>query len=135
MDISQSLDRILQSQESFGDAFYDVFLNTHPEVHEFFRGVDMQRQGVLLTMALTVVEHYSRNGYPATKKYLQYLGSKHHERSIPKELYSKWSDALLETLAEFHGSDWSDALAMEWREAVRSATELMFEGYSQKSQI
>ncbi len=129
MQIDESLDRILESQEIFGEAFYEVFLSTYPEVQEFFHGVDMQRQAVLLTMALTVVEQNYSDGHLTTKKYLRYLGRQHDERGIPKSLYSQWRDAMLETLYQFHGDDWDQQVAKQWREAIESAIQVMFEGY------
>lgn len=135
MNISQSLGLILESKDVFGDAFYDVFLTGCPDARQYFQNVDMKRQGVLLTMALTIVEHYYHNAYRAMETYLQYLGTQHLDRSIPKELYSHWTEAMLETLARFHGSAWDGTLAAEWKEALGRATELMFEGYDKRVHI
>ena len=135
MDISESLDRILESKQILGDSFYKIFLDRYPEVQEHFEGVNLQRQAVLLTMALIVVEQYYSNPYLATEKYLQYLGTKHHERRIPQDLYHKWAEAMLDTLEQFHGDDWDEGLADQWREAIGRSTELMFEGYAEHFKV
>ena len=132
MKIHESLERVLASRDLVGDMFYDVFLQRFPEVQRYFVGVDMHRQGVLLTTALLVVEQYYRNPRVAIEKYLQYLGTKHHDREIPRELYDKWVDAMLETLHRFHGDEWNQELSDEWREAFGRTIELMFEGYEQR---
>jgi hemoglobin-like flavoprotein len=132
MNIGQSLKKVLESPDNFGDVFYDVFLTRHPEAKGFFQNVNMKRQGVLLTMALNIVEQYYRTPYPAMEKYLQYLGTRHLDRAIPQEMYAKWTAAMLDTLAAFHGSDWHDELAAQWKEAIGRATELMFEGYDKR---
>jgi hemoglobin-like flavoprotein len=129
VDISQSLDRILNSQDVLGELFYDIFLHQYPEVQHFFEGVNLRRQAVLLTMALIIVEQYYSNPYPTTAEYLRYLGSKHHQLNIPKELYGKWADAMLTTLRQFHGKDWTEDLARQWREAIDRTTQQMFAGY------
>ena len=131
MDIDQSLERILSSQESLGELFYETFLTRYPEVKKYFEGINLERQAVLLTMAAVVIAQYYSNPYPATKKYLRYLGSKHHDRNIPTELYPKWTEAMLATLKEFHGDDWDNHLAEQWTEAIAVAAERMFEGYQE----
>ena len=131
MDIDQSLERILSSQESLGDLFYDIFLTQYPEVKAYFEGLNLKRQAVLLTMSLTVIAQNYSNPYPATTKYLRYLGSKHHDRRIPTELYPKWAEAMLATLKEFHGDVWDDRLREQWAEAISQTAERMFEGYQE----
>jgi hemoglobin-like flavoprotein len=111
--------------------FYQIFLTQHPEAQPYFEGVDLQRQGVLLTMALVVVEQYYSNPFPATANYLRYLGSRHHDRKIPLPLYAKWTDAMLQTLKQFHGDDWDDHLAQQWSEAIEQAIKRMSEGYDE----
>ena len=131
MNIEQSMSRILDSQQSLGDAFYDVFLNRHPEVQQYFADTNMKRQAALLTTALILIERYQASPNPAVEQYLQYLGTKHHERNIPRELYPNWRDAMLDTLAKFHGDDWDEELAGAWTGAIDHASELMFEGYAE----
>ncbi len=131
MNIQQSMNHILDSDELLGDTFYTVFFQRCPEVQEFFADTNMQRQAALLTTALILVETYYTSPNLAVEQYLQYLGTKHHDRGIPLSLYERWCDAMLETLARFHGDEWDEALAAQWREAIGRATELMFEGYQE----
>lgn len=132
MDIAESLERIFDSTDLFGESFYDLFLTTYPEVQKYFEGIDMNRQAVMLTMALTLVEQYASSKYPATKKYLLHLGEVHRDRGIPPALYEQWRDAMLETLFQFHGDDWDQQLATQWREAIETAIEVMLQGYEQE---
>ena len=131
MNISESLDRLLDSNQVFGESFYEVFLNCYPEVQKYFDGVDMQRQAILLTMALTIVEQFYCNEQRATKTYLQYMGAKHNGWHIPPELFSQWREAMLGTLFQFHREDWDQQLATQWREAIDHAIEVMLTGYEQ----
>jgi hemoglobin-like flavoprotein len=135
MNIHQSIKRILDSKEVLGDLFYSVFLNRYPEIQQYFEGVNMKRQAVLLTTALVLVEQNYSSSYPAIEQYLRYLGSKHHDRFIPFKIYEQWREAMLETLAQFHGSQWSEELAAQWRDAIDQTTELMLEGYEQHISI
>jgi hemoglobin-like flavoprotein len=130
MDIKESLHRLLQGKESFGVLFYEVFFERCPEARTYFVGTNMDYQAVVLTMALKILEAYATCSYPATATYLKYLGHKHHSRAIPPELYPRWRDALLDALERFHGPDWDDTAAAQWREAFERAREAMFQGYA-----
>ena len=37
--------------------------------------------------------------------------------------------AMMTTLARYHGEDWSESLARQWKEAIELAIEEMMEGY------
>jgi len=130
MDIHESVDRILGSEEVLGDMFYDTFLNRFPHVQQYFEGVNLRRQAVMLMMALLVVEQFETEKYPTTTKYLQELGAKHDELGIPKETYPYFREALLDTLARHLGSNWDDSLAQQWTSAIDNATEQMLKGYA-----
>jgi hemoglobin-like flavoprotein len=129
VDIQESLHRILEQKETFADLFYLVFLDRFPELRKYFRGVNLKRQGVLLTMALLVIERNHSGSFPSTRQFLRYLGSKHHERGIPAAAYPKFRLAFLATLERFHSKDWNEQLALDWSEAIDNATDLMLEGY------
>ena len=129
MDIQQSLHRILEQKDTLADLFYLVFLERYPEVGSRFHGVNMKAQGTLLTMALMVMERNYSGSYPATALYLRYLGTKHHDRGIPREDYPKFRAAMLATLARFHSKDWNPQLARQWAEAIDRATAAMLDGY------
>jgi hemoglobin-like flavoprotein len=131
MKIAESLEKVLNSKEIIGKSFYETFFANCPEVKPYFEGVNLQRQAVLVTMALIVIEQYYSNPYLATEKYVHYLGTKHHDRQIPKRLYVKWAESMLETLARFHGDEWSESLAGEWEQAICKVRDAMFQGYEE----
>ncbi len=135
MDIRESLDLILQWKGVLGELFYDRLLNLHPELGKYFEGVDLRRQAVLLTMQLTVIESYYRHRSLAAREYLHILGTKHSDRGVPREAYPKFRDVLLETLHKFHGQDWDEQLASQWKEAIDAASEQMFAGYAERYHV
>lgn len=129
MTLSESLYAILSDRDRLAAMFYQHYLGNVPAVRRHFQGTLLHGQAVLLTMALMVVEQNFIHHYPATAMYLRYLGSKHAQRGIPIEEFPGFREALLATLAEFHGSAWSEELAFEWRSALDAAIALMQEGY------
>ncbi len=110
--------------------FYVVFLDQYPELRDYFVHVNMQRQAVLLTMALQVVVQYYLHSFPTMETYLSILGQEHRRRGIGPEHYPKFRDALLATLGRFHGGHWDEHLAKQWREALDLASEKMLAGYA-----
>jgi hemoglobin-like flavoprotein len=129
MNISESLDRILHRSDTLADLFYLVFLERYPQVQDHFRGVDMKRQNLLLTMSLIVVERHYLHGYAATTAYLEMLGRQHKQRGVGRELYPFWRDALLAALERFHSNDWNKDLAAQWRAALDQAIDGMTRVY------
>jgi hemoglobin-like flavoprotein len=128
MDIHESLHRILERDAELANLFYAAFLE-RPGVHDHFRGVDVRRQAVLLTMALMVIERHYQHPYSATNLYLKYLGTRHRDRKIPAELFPEFREVLLTALEKFHGADWDTGLAGQWGAAIDRAMETMREGY------
>lgn len=131
MNIQDSLQQILASKQMFGERFYETFFKRNPEVKKFFADVNIERQSVLLTMALVVIEKQYSCPFAAAEEYLKYLGTKHHDWKIPKSLYADWTAAMLDTLEKFHGSDWDEDLREEWRRAIAQVVDFMFQGYEQ----
>ena len=129
MDISESVTAALAHETSVTELFYNRFLSRHPEVAEYFAGVDLRQQAVLLLIALAVVEQYFQQRFPSTGEYLRILGARHEKMGIPTALYADWRECLLDTLQEFHGSDWNKDLSQEWTEAIDLASQKMLDGY------
>ena len=129
MDIHESIGHIMQQQELLGKRFYDTFFRRCPEAEVYFQGIDMDRQVHMLTMALLVIEQTHTKSYGATKTYLRYMGSRHHQIGIPERLFPVWKDVMLETLETVHGDKWDEGLASEWQESLDAAIALMLEGY------
>jgi hemoglobin-like flavoprotein len=129
MTIHDSLRQVLENRDTLATLFYEVFFERYPEAKPYFKDVNLKHQAVLLTMALMVVERHATHGYGSTTLYLKYLGHKHHLRGVPPELYPKWAEALLASLEQFHGKQWDQEAAGQWRAALDRAAEVMLAGY------
>jgi hemoglobin-like flavoprotein len=130
MDIQESLRRILERKQPVIDSFYEIFLDQYPEVRQFFARVNMKRQAVLLTMAVQLIVQYYKYSFPVMEAYLKVLGEKHRGWRIGSEHYPKFCEAMLEALGRFHGHEWDEQLAQQWREALALATATILEGYA-----
>ncbi len=129
MTIDESMQRVLENRDTLATLFYEIFFQRYPEVQAYFKDVNMKHQAVLLTMSLMVVERHYAHHYASTALYLKYLGHKHRMRSVPIDFYPRWIDALLAALERYHGTDWDQETAGQWRQALEQAAEAMLAGY------
>lgn len=129
MDIADSVQALLNSSESVVAGFYKRFLAKHPDLRHHFESRDMVIQASIVTMALVSVEAWYTSRFPATEHYLKVLGHRHFHNGIRPQDFPKFRDVLLETLQDFHGEDWDDALRQHWHDAIDGAVEVMLEGY------
>ena len=102
---------------------------------EYFEGIDMNRQRLVLTMALKLLEQYYTNRFLSIEQYLHTMGTRHSDHRVPRDMYPEWKDAMLVTLEGFHGDQWNDDLAREWTEAIELATDVMFRGYDKRARV
>ena len=57
MRLSESIDEILaQTDSQFANSFYQLLFKEHPELNEYFADTNMQRQKLMLTMALQTIQ-------------------------------------------------------------------------------
>lgn len=130
MEIQDSIQTILQSEKPVAAMFYEHYFQAHPEASHFFDDIDMERQIITLNMALLLIGQHYLNRSPTTEQYLKALGYTHAaRRNVPPEAYGPFRDCLLDTLATFHGADWSESLAAQWRDALDSVIATMKQGY------
>ncbi|WP_372894518.1 globin domain-containing protein [Stieleria sp.] len=124
MELDESVEAILSDESNALDGFYERLFQRYPEFKYFFAGANVKRQTAMLTMALLAVKQY-----PAlrrsSKDYLEVLGTKHHGLGIANDLFPKFVEVLVETIAEFHGNDWNAALDKQWTDALNYAAAIM----------
>jgi hemoglobin-like flavoprotein len=131
MYLQKSVDKILHAPD-LGETFYQILFERFPDARPFFEKVDWKRQKIVLTMSVSVIAQHYLKGYPATRKYLAYLGTHHQQRGIPEQLFPSFREALLATLERVLGSDWSEELSREWAAAIDTATREMAAGYKER---
>ena len=129
MTLSESVDTILAHEDVFGELFYPEFFRRCPEAEPHFKGSDMQRQSLLVTMTLTTIQQHASGTKGAVEAYLVHLGAVHRRRSIPLELYPEWRGAMLSTLRKLLGEVWDTELRKEWENALDSTIRVMLGGY------
>jgi hemoglobin-like flavoprotein len=116
--IENSFWKINRDGSAFVSAFYARLFETHPEVVPLFARVDQAKLEVKLLKALTlIVENLRRPGQLVPM--LEALGQRHRTQyRVLSPHYAMLHDALLATLKEYSGADWSPELAAAWGEAI-----------------
>jgi hemoglobin-like flavoprotein len=125
-----SLKRCLAAP-GFLTGFYERFTGSSEEVREKFRGVDMQRQARVLEDSLYVVAVavQGEEGSLARGE-LPRLAERHSRRDlgIRPELYDVWAQCLVATAAA-HDPQWTDDVAVAWRDTLAFGVEYMRQRY------
>lgn len=134
MELRESIEAIADCADEVLGRFYEVFLARSPTIKEYFEGVDLEAQTVMLSMVLIAVKEYPILTRPA-KNYLRLLGLKHRARGIPRELYDDFVASMLTVVGDFHADDWHTDLANQWHAALDKAVALMFEGYMDRNRV
>jgi hemoglobin-like flavoprotein len=134
LTLEASLHKILESpKQELGAAFYERLFTRCPFARAFFENVDLEVQANTLVNVLHIIVSHASHRYPATTTYLKFLGQKHQRRQIPLDMYTHFSETLLDVLADFHGDQWSDHLRAKWSDALTITVAAMLPGYvSQK---
>jgi len=129
MLIKDSMNQVLeQAGASFSVRFYRTLFDRFPELERLFRDVNMKHQAAMLTMSLQVVAQHYRRPRRISTDYLKTLGHRHHQRGVTEDDYRKFQEVLLDTLAGYHGDDWTPNLAKQWDEAFAGAIDVMRQG-------
>lgn len=129
MDVSalrESFDLVVERSPNLTHRFYEILFDRYPQVRPLF-GKSMQRQEEMLTRALVAVIEHVENGVWLTET-LHAMGAKHLDYGVTDEMYPWVGDALLSTLAEVGGEQWSPRFEASWREAIGAIAGLMMEG-------
>ena len=119
-----SLTRCL-GMPAFLDRFYEVFLESSPEVAEKFKHTNFARQKVALGQSLYLMVMAAEGG-DAAVAYLDRIAERHgrDKLDIRPELYEVWLDALVTTARELD-DEFDDETEAVWREMIRPGIEIM----------
>ncbi len=114
-DVHASFDRC-EAAGDLAETFYDIFLNSSPEIAPLFAKTDFKQQRKLLraTVYIMVTRDVSD---PKGHETLERIGHSHARAKldIRPELYDLWLDSLCETVKGMD-SEWTPALEQSWRD-------------------
>jgi hemoglobin-like flavoprotein len=125
--LRQSFELVLERNPTVTTRFYEILFERYATTRALFRRNAKQVQEAMLARALVAVMDHLED-VPWLEQTLGVLGAKHVGYGVTPEMYDWVGDALLSTLAEVAGSDWTPALASNWAEAYGVIASLMRKG-------
>ncbi len=116
-DVRASFDRCEKSGD-FAECFYEIFLNSSPEIAPLFAKTDFEQQRRLLRATVYIIVTRDVDD-PRGQETLERIGRSHgrSELDIRPELYEIWLDSLCET-AKRLDPGWTPDLESSWRERM-----------------
>ncbi len=122
--LKQSFDLVVPQKEAFAEAFYNRLFALYPQTKTLFANTDMKRQQSSLMATLAVVVTGVANGENVIP-IIEELGQRHNGYGVKSEYYPMVGQALLETLKEFLGKDWTPEIEATWTAAYQVITQVM----------
>ena len=107
--------------------FYEILFDRYPQVRPLFGHNSTAKQQQMLQEALVAVLDHIDDGR-WLESTLGGLGVKHIDYGVTEEMYAWVGDALISTLAELVGDDWTPAHAEAWAQAYDAIAQLMLRG-------
>jgi hemoglobin-like flavoprotein len=125
--LRQSFELVLERNPTVTTRFYEILFERYATTRALFRRNAKQVQEAMLAKALVAVMDHLEDA-PWLEQTLGALGARHVDYGVTPEMYGWVGDALLSTLTEVAGSDWTPALAANWGEAYGVIVSLMRKG-------
>ncbi len=118
---------VAERAPSFTPRFYEILFERYPQAKPLFGNNAPDRQAKMLQESLVaVMDHLEDASW--LKDTLTGMGAKHVEYGVTEEMYPWVGDALVATLAEVAGDDWTPEMAQAWGQAYGAISGMMLEG-------
>jgi hemoglobin-like flavoprotein len=122
-----SFEVVVERSPDITHRFYDVLFERYPQVRGMFGRNSRPAQEKMLTQALAAVIDHLEDG-PWLAQTLGGMGKKHEGYGVTREMYYWVGDALLTTLAECLGDDWTPRVSRAWSDAYAAIAGMMLAG-------
>lgn len=127
--LEKSFEQVSAQAIEFSASFYQNLFRLHPELRDLFAQTSQAAQERKLIFSLAIIVENLRNP-DVLQSALRSLGARHVQIGTIRSHYPLVGQALLETLADYLGDDWTQNLAMAWTEAYDVIAATMLEGAS-----
>lgn len=125
--LENSFEKVKPYSTEFSRSFYEKLFELYPELKVLFKDTNINDQEKKLFISLAIIVENLRSPDLLTLA-LKSLGAYHHEVGTIDEHYPFVRKALLETFAEYLGSDWNQMTEKAWLNAYDVIAEMMLEG-------
>lgn len=125
--LQDSLSLVIDDEHELMLDFYERLFDNHPEVRALF-GADLRPQAAMLQHAIAaVLDHLDDAEWLG--RTLGALGHRHADIGVTPEMYGWVAGALITTMAERGGTEWTDEMTAAWTDALGAVAGLMLDAY------
>jgi hemoglobin-like flavoprotein len=117
-----SFQKILEREPHLPRRFYDVLFRLHPQLQPLFKSRSRQEQ-MLARALVAIVDRFEDR--PWVDEQLATLGQKHRALHITDAMYRQFTDALMVTLEEVAGDDWTPEIEAAWTSTLEEMASKM----------
>jgi hemoglobin-like flavoprotein len=128
--IETSFAKLRDSGQSVSIRFYEILFKNAPAVRRMFPD-DVAKQARKFLQALNVIVA-SLSSTDRTTRMLQRLGEKHQGYGVEPSHYPVVEDALISTLKEVLGNDFTEEVEQAWTDAFKLISSAMMSSSSKK---
>ncbi len=122
--LRNSFQLVLERNAAPTARFYDILFERYPRAQPLFSASRRKQQEAMLAQALVaVVDHLEDGAW--LEQTLGALGKKHVGYGVTREMYDWVGDALIATLSEVLGNDWTPEHTEQWGAAYGAIVSLM----------
>ena len=116
-------------RRGFVERFYNVFLDSRPEIASLFKHTDFAAQEEQLKAAIHMAIQFPAGDKSACDA-LSRIRESHNRNhmQIKPEYYIHWLNSLVATIAEYD-SEFDDELEGDWRRILQTSLNYIKEGY------
>ena len=127
-DVRQSFDRC-EATGGFAEIFYNLFLDSSPEVPPYFGDTNFDEQRHVLRDSVHMMVSHDVSE-PRMREMLDQLGSAHSRDAynVLPRFYDLWLDSICET-AKLLDPEWEPDLERKWRARLRPGLQIIMAAY------
>lgn len=127
-DVKQSFVRCMIQGDIVG-RFYDIFLDSHPDIKPRFANTDFDSQKQLLRQGVNLAIMFA-DGHDVGKKGINRIRNSHSKSglNIPPDLYPYWKKSFIQAASEFD-LEFSDELKSQWDSILQKTIDYVIDGY------
>jgi nitric oxide dioxygenase len=124
--IQQTLTLALKRLPNFGEVFYQHLFRINRDFRRLFQGESNHQQRMFTAMLMLIIEDWEHS--MADMIQIHDLGRRHRGYGVRPEHFGDFEEALLVTLAEALGPDFTPSVGQVWRAAFRDLARVMQSG-------
>lgn len=114
---------VVMRERNLTERFYAVLFEHYPQLEPLFADARQSRRDMLMQALGAFVQHFEDPDW--LEEELGVLGARHVRYGVTPEMYPWVGDALLRTLRDIGGEEWTQAYDNAWAEAYELFASLM----------